>query len=174
MCLGLGGETSLFVQIRSQLLCSLHGFQIELCRAVQWHWQVHRRQSGSLAVRSTVEARNDWYLWAWRFVQRPVIPWGRCSFLAELTYNRHHRSFHGQNLVWRSVETENSKSVNKESIKLPPFMKDMDQYMKALDIIARTNLIPSKPAEWLLSLNQIRWWQSNYLCAISPIYGFPA
>ena len=117
MCLGLGGETSLFVQIRSQLLCSLHGFQIELCRTVQWHWQLHRRQSGSLAVRSTVEARNDWYLWAWRFVQRPVLPRGRCNFLAEPTYNRHHRSFHGQNLVWRSVETENSKSVKQRVYK---------------------------------------------------------
>jgi hypothetical protein len=33
-------------------------------------------------------------------------------------------------------------------------MKDMDQYMKALDIIARTNHIPSKPAEWVLTVKQ--------------------
>lgn len=39
------------------------------------------------------------------------------------------------------------KVLNKESIKLPPFMKDMERYMAALDIIARTNHIPTKPAE---------------------------
>ena len=39
------------------------------------------------------------------------------------------------------------KVLNKESIKLPPFMQDMDKYMEALDIIARTNHIPPKPAE---------------------------
>lgn len=39
------------------------------------------------------------------------------------------------------------KVLNKESIKLPPFMKDMDRYMAALDIIAKTNHIPAKPTE---------------------------
>ena len=37
------------------------------------------------------------------------------------------------------------KVLNKESIKLPPFVKDMDKYMNALDVIARTNHIPDKP-----------------------------
>ena len=33
------------------------------------------------------------------------------------------------------------KVLNKESIKLPTFVQDMDRYMSALDIIARTNHI---------------------------------
>lgn len=40
------------------------------------------------------------------------------------------------------------KVLNKEGIKLPTFVQDMDKYMAALDIIARTNLIATKPAEW--------------------------
>lgn len=39
------------------------------------------------------------------------------------------------------------KVLNKEGIKLPPFMKDMERYMAALDIIAKTNHIPAKAAE---------------------------
>lgn len=34
-----------------------------------------------------------------------------------------------------------AKKLRKEQIKLPPFMQDMDQYMRALDIIARVNHI---------------------------------
>ena len=33
------------------------------------------------------------------------------------------------------------KKLKKEQIKIPPFMRDMDQYMRALDIIARVNHI---------------------------------
>lgn len=33
------------------------------------------------------------------------------------------------------------KKLKKEQIKIPPFMRDMDQYMAALDIIARVNHI---------------------------------
>ena len=34
----------------------------------------------------------------------------------------------------------NSKQkLKKEQIKIPPFMRDMEQYMRALDIIARVN-----------------------------------
>lgn len=33
------------------------------------------------------------------------------------------------------------KKLKKEQIKIPPFMRDMDQYMTALDIIAKVNHI---------------------------------
>lgn len=33
------------------------------------------------------------------------------------------------------------KKLKKEIIKIPPFMRDMDQFMKALDIIAKVNHI---------------------------------
>lgn len=33
------------------------------------------------------------------------------------------------------------KKLKKEGIKIPPFMQDMDEYMRALDIIARVNHI---------------------------------
>ena len=36
------------------------------------------------------------------------------------------------------------KVLNKESIKLPTYVQDMEKYMGALDIIARTNHIPPK------------------------------
>lgn len=38
-----------------------------------------------------------------------------------------------------------AKVLNKDAIKLPPFFKDIDKYMGALDVIARTNHIPPKP-----------------------------
>ena len=34
------------------------------------------------------------------------------------------------------------KRLKKENILLPRFMDDMDDYMKALDVIAKTNFIP--------------------------------
>jgi len=37
------------------------------------------------------------------------------------------------------------KVLNKENIKLPTFVADMDKYMSALDVIARTNLIDTLP-----------------------------
>ena len=39
------------------------------------------------------------------------------------------------------------KVLNKENIKLPTFVQDMDKYMAALDIVARTNFIATRPAE---------------------------
>ena len=43
------------------------------------------------------------------------------------------------------------KVLNKESIKLPTFMQDMERYMGALDIIARTNHIAAI-TEWAVNL----------------------
>jgi len=34
-----------------------------------------------------------------------------------------------------------ANKLKKDQIKIPPFMRDMDTYMKALDIIARVNHI---------------------------------
>ena len=39
------------------------------------------------------------------------------------------------------------KLLNKDLIKLPTFMQDMDKYMAALDVIARTNHIDTLPPE---------------------------
>jgi len=37
--------------------------------------------------------------------------------------------------------------LNKENLKLPTFVEDMEKYYAALDIIARTNHIETLPAE---------------------------
>ena len=39
-----------------------------------------------------------------------------------------------------------AKKLEKDKIKLPPFIENMDEYMAALDIIAKTNHIPEKGA----------------------------
>lgn len=39
-----------------------------------------------------------------------------------------------------------AKKLEKEKIKLPPYIENMDEYMAALDIIAKTNHIPEKGA----------------------------
>ena len=45
------------------------------------------------------------------------------------------------------------KVLNKESIKLPTYVQDMEKYMGALDIIARTNHIPPKHS-WIWGAGQ--------------------
>ena len=39
-----------------------------------------------------------------------------------------------------------AKKLEKDKIKLPPFIENMDEYMAALDIVARTNHIYEKGA----------------------------
>ena len=39
------------------------------------------------------------------------------------------------------------KILDKKNITLPPFLKDMDSYMEALDFIAACNFIPEKQSE---------------------------
>ena len=59
--------------------------------------------------------------------------------------NRNSIDIHGLFCGKISLEDLNKpkiqKVLNKESIKLPNFVNDMDRYMSALDIVARTNHI---------------------------------
>jgi len=77
----------------------------------------------------------------------------QCYLEGAVEFLKHRRSIDIFGLFTGKISLEDlrkpkiQKVLNKESIKLPTFVQDMDKYMAALDIIARTNHIETLPAE---------------------------